>query len=72
MSACIERIAAAEDQRSFRVANNAQGGDGVQEYLEGLADSVGKVYVIDEINAPRDEEGFEELRAMTQLMGAPQ
>ncbi len=68
MSDCIERIQASEDQRSFRVANNAQGGEQVREYIDSLSASVGKVYVIDELynlQAPRDTEGFEELRAMT-------
>lgn len=68
MNDCIDRIQSQEDQRSFRVANNAQGGEHTQEYLDGLTKSVGNVFVIDKAEIAmmeqRDEEGFNDLRNM--------
>lgn len=68
LSSTMERIRAEEDQRQFRVANNAQGGEGAARYLESLQESVGKTFVVDEaavaLNAKRDEKGYETLKQL--------
>ena len=67
----IERISAQEDLRQFRAMANSHGGEGTQDYVNSLSETVGKVMVVDPIlSAVRDEEGFAELKNMAaQLTG---
>lgn len=65
----IGRIAAEEDLRAFRVANNAQAGEEAKGFLDRMNAAVGKVFVLDdEVSEERDEQGISELKALAKAV----
>lgn len=65
LSSHIERLRAEEELRLHRAMSFSHGGEGVQDFVENLNSTVGKVMVVDPIvTAVRDESGFDDLKRM--------
>lgn len=66
MSQNIDRIDAQKDMRRLTVANASQSVEGAQACRDRLETELGDIVKVppDQVNAQRDEKGFEELRAM--------
>lgn len=65
MAGCISRILAEKDLRGLQVASAAQAAEGFEELSKRLViEMTGRTEPENPMEATRDEEGFEELRAM--------
>lgn len=71
MSGNIRRVRAGNDLRAMMVATVAQAPEGAKEMQERLVLEMGDVYVsktVSPLEVERDEEGFNELKAMAAVM----
>lgn len=67
MNSTVVRLMAENDIRSLTVVSSAQASEAVKQVRETLVIEMGDVVKIDPIaGAVRDEQGFQDLKAMTQ------
>lgn len=66
LNSTVVRLMAEEDMRSLTVVTSAQSTEAMRQTRENLVVELGDVMKIDPIaGAIRDEQGFQELKAMT-------
>lgn len=69
MSGNIDRIQAQRDMRTLSISASAQGEESAKQFRQMLVDEVGTIVKVQQIHE-RDEQGFQELKALSNQLRA--